>query len=34
MGIRTAILNLNAGHGTQDFEFPSDELVTFKVQDK
>jgi len=30
-GIRTAILNFNAGQGTQDLGFRSDVLVTFKV---
>lgn len=33
-GIRTAILNFNAGQGTQDLGFRSDVLVTFKVQEK
>gem|GEM_PF-1071643 len=30
-GVRTAILNFNAGQGTQDLGFRSDVLVTFKV---
>ena len=33
-GIRTAILNFNAGQGTQDLGFRSDVLVTFKVHGK
>lgn len=33
-GIRTAILNFNAGQGTQDLGFRSDVLVTFKVHEK
>ena len=33
-GIRTAILNFNAGQGTQDLGFRSDVLVTFKVLGK
>lgn len=33
-GVRTAILNFNAGQGTQDLGFRSDVLVTFKVQAK
>ncbi len=33
-GIRTAILNFNAGQGTQDLGFRSDVLVTFKVREK
>ncbi|MFY7874619.1 MAG: hypothetical protein ACOVQM_04185 [Pirellula sp.] len=33
-GIRTAILNFNAGQGTQDLGFRSDVLVTFKVVGK
>lgn len=33
-GIRTAILNFNAGQGTQDLGFRSDVLVTFKVLEK
>lgn len=33
-GIRTAILNFNAGQGTQDLGFRSDVLVTFKVPEK
>jgi hypothetical protein len=31
-GIRSAILNFNAGQGTQDLGFRSDVLVTFKVK--
>jgi hypothetical protein len=31
VGIRAAILNFNAGQGTQDLGFRSDVLVTFKV---
>lgn len=31
-GVRTAVLNFNAGQGTQDLGFRSDVLVTFKVQ--
>jgi len=30
-GVRTAILNFNAGQGTQDLGFRSDVLITFKV---
>jgi len=30
-GVRTAILNFNAGQGTQDLGFRSDVLVTFRV---
>jgi len=30
-GVRTAILNFNAGQGTQDLGFRSDVLVTFKI---
>jgi hypothetical protein len=30
-GIRTAILNLNAGQGTQDLGFRSDVMVTFRI---
>ncbi len=33
-GIRSAILNFNAGQGTQDLGFRSDVLVTFKVYEK
>lgn len=33
-GIRTAILNFNAGQGTQDLGFRSDVLFTFKVHEK
>ena len=33
-GVRTAILNFNAGQGTQDLGFRSDVLVTFKVLGK
>ena len=33
-GIRTAILNFNAGQGTQDLGFRSDVLVSFKVYGK
>ncbi len=33
-GIRSAILNFNAGQGTQDLGFRSDVLVTFKVHKK
>jgi len=32
-GVRTAILNFNAGQGTQDLGFRSDVLVTFKVDE-
>lgn len=31
-GVRTAILNFNAGQGTQDLGFRSDVMVTFKIQ--
>lgn len=31
-GVRTAILNFNAGQGTQDLGFRSDVLLTFKVR--
>ncbi len=30
-GVRTAILNFNAGQGTQDLGFRSDVLLTFKI---
>lgn len=33
-GIRTCILNFNAGQGTQDLGFRSDVLVTFKVHER
>jgi len=33
-GIRTAILNFNAGQGTQDLGFRSDVLVAFKIKTK
>jgi len=32
-GVRTAILNFNAGQGTQDLGFRSDVIVTFKVDE-
>jgi len=32
-GFRTAILNFNAGQGTQDLGFRSDVLVTFKIDE-
>jgi hypothetical protein len=33
-GIRTAILNFNAGQGTQDLGFRSDVLVAFKIEER
>lgn len=33
-GIRTAVLNFNAGQGTQDLGFRSDVILTFKVKAK